>query len=203
MVRSRVRFAGACAALVLAGGAAHAGGLTVDPVLRGGFGGGVELGDFGRAPHGAFVDVETGWARWLASDADAARSRTPLPAAPNNGWAFGASVGYQWRSGLALAARFDDLGIDSSRDGHALLCASAGVRYALPMFVMPFVEASLGAMFDGAATSPAVGLGAGAAVPVARHAIVALTVRDWIGSLDGAVRHVPSLTAGVLLGFGG
>jgi hypothetical protein len=182
-------------------GGLFVGGGMPDALLVGAFGGGFH--SMARAPHGWFLGVETGWARWLAFDANIARADVAPPSSPNNGWAFGVRGGYQLRSGLAVQMRFDDLGVDTSPGSGSLLIASGGLRYSFPFVVMPFAEVLFGAMFSGTDATPAAGLGVGVSAPVARHAALDLSVRDWIADLGGSVRHIPTVMVGINLGFGG
>lgn len=153
-------------------------------------GGGAGAGG-ARAPQGLFVGADTGGA-------------TMLGGAPARGeWAFGAGVGYQWRSGLALDARFDDLGVGSPSGSSPLLVGSGGVRYGVPIFVMPYVEARLGPAFYGPHATPTAGIGLGLGLPVFRHLAFELGGRDWIADVDGAIRHVLSFELGVAVGFDG
>jgi hypothetical protein len=172
-----------------------------DALLVGSFGGGVS--QLGRSPHGWFLGVETGWARWLASDTAVGRVAGGQTGAADDGWAFGVRGGYQLRSGLAMQLRFDDLGVAVAPGAGSLAIASGGLRYAVPFAIMPFADVLVGAMFGGVDTAPAAALGVGVSVPVARHAALDLTARDWIADLGGSVRHIPSVMAGVNIGFGG
>ena len=159
--------------------------------LVGSFGGG--SGSLWHAPSGPFVGAESGLGLMLGSGTDPAR----------DAWAFGARVGYQWRSGLALEARFDDLGVDPRTGGGSLLVASGGVRYSMPLVVMPFAEALIGPAFNGTHATPAVGVALGVSLPVLRHLAFDLSARDWIADLDGAVRNVPTFELGLTVGFSG
>jgi OmpA family protein len=153
----------------------------------------------GRAPHGWFFGVDTGWA-WLVGGGETA-TRTTTP--PHwNAWCFGARGGYQLRSGLAIQTRYDHLGVTAADGNGELGIASAGVRYAFPMAVEPFAEAMFGPAFHGGSVSPAAALGAGLSLLASRHVAFDLTVRDWIVDLGG-VRHAPSVTFGITAGFGG
>ena len=155
------------------------------------FGGGG--GAVSRAPSGPFVGADTGWGVMLGPGS---------PTAPN-GWAFGARAGYEWANGLALEGRFDDLGMDPPRGGGSLLTASAGVRYSLPLIVMPFAEALVGPAFNGTHATPTAGIGLGASLPVLRHLMFDFSLRDWIADLDGGVRNIPTVELGITVGFGG
>ena len=174
---------------------------TPSPLLVGAFGAG--MGALGRSPHGLFLGIETGWASWRGRDAVAGRREVVQPEAPSDAWTFGARVGYQWRSGLAVQLRFDDLGVAVSRGGGSLLVGSGGLRYSLPFAIMPFAEALFAAVFDGSGASPAGGLGVGVSAPVARHLSIDLAVRDWIADLGGSVCHLPTVMVGINIGFGG
>ncbi len=121
----------------------------------------------------------------------------------HDAWSFGARVGYQWRSGLAIEGRFDDLGVDPPRGGGSLLVASAGLRYSMPFVVMLFAEALVGPVFNDSHAAPAAGLGLGITLPVVRHLALDLSVRDWIAGLDGVVRDVPTVQMGLSVGFPG
>jgi hypothetical protein len=163
------------------------------PPLRlvGGFGGGG--GAIARAPSGLFIGADTGWAVMLG----------PRESSAPNAWAFGARVGYEWQNGLALEGRFDDLGVHPPTGGGSLLFGSAGIRYSLPLVVMPFAEALVGPGFNGSHLAPGAGLGVGASLPVLRHLMFDLALRDWIIDLDGGVRNVPTVELGITVGFGG
>jgi hypothetical protein len=118
-------------------------------------------------------------------------------------WGFGARAGYSLRGGVAIDARYDDLGVRGA--GAPLQVASGGARYTLPMIVMPFVEARVGAEIDPAgayfAAAPALGL----ELPVARHASIEFTARDWLADRAGGLESVLTLQLGVTvrLGHGG
>ena len=160
-------------------------------VLVGAVGGG--SGAVSRAPSGVFAGADTGLAIMVGSGQDAAR----------DAWSFGARAGYQWRSGLAVQGRFDDLGVGPPTGGGSLLVASAGVRYSMPLVVMPFAEALVGPAFNGTHTTPAAGLALGVTLPVLRHLAFDLSVRDSIADVDGAVRNVPTFQLGITVGFPG
>jgi hypothetical protein len=173
-------------------------GQTIDdlvplPPLRlvGGAGGGG--GSIARAPSGPFLGADTGWATMLGA-----------AGAPATGaWSFGARAGYAFSSGLALDARFDDLGVHAPSGEGPLLLGTAGVRYSLPFIVMPFADAHFGAAWYGDHATPTAGLGLGLSFPVLRHLLVDVSARDWIADVDGSVRHVPTFELGIAGGFGG
>ncbi len=161
------------------------------PVLVGTVGGGG--GALSHAPSGVYVGADTGLGIMLGSPS--------YPA--EDAWSFGATAGYQWRSGLALQGRFDDLGVAPPRGGGSLLVASAGLRYSMPLVAMPFAEALVGPTFNGSHAAPAAGIGLGVSLPVLRHLALDLSVRDWIADLDGAVRNTPTVELGFAVGFPG
>jgi hypothetical protein len=165
--------------------------LVPDARLIGSSGGGG--GGVGRAPSGAFFGVDTG-ATILLGTGDA-------PARDAGG--FGARAGYQLSSGLAFDVRFDDLGVHAPDVDGPIFVASAGVRYVLPLIVMPFVDAHVGPAFYGSHVAPAVGLGLGLAFPLGRHAAFELSARDWVADVDADVRHTAMFGGGITIGFGG
>lgn len=184
---------------------AHADGA--DPLLQfrpallvGAFGG--AAGAYARMPSGFFLGADTGLATLLASDADRAESARTLVAPSRRGWAFGVRTGYAWASGLAIQARFDDLGVHTSDGTGSMMFASAGLRYALPFVVMPFAEALVGPAFDSSGVALGASLGVGASILVTRHLAIDLALRDWIADLDGGIRHIPTATLGLQIGFG-
>ncbi len=162
------------------------------PRLVGAYGGGGG-GSIAHAPRGLFLGADTGLATMLPGRVDGA----------HGAWAFGARAGYQWRSGLAAQVRFDDLGVGAPDGSAPLLFATAGVRYSLPLVVMPFVEVLVGPAVYGAHVSPGAALGGGVSLPVLRHLAFDLSIRDWIAGIDGDVRHVVTAELGVSVGFGG
>ena len=166
-------------------------------VLIGAFGGGHGGGP--RAPHGWFLGADTGWA-WLVGSADvAARTNSDVH---DNAWSFGARAGYQLRSGLAVQARFDKLGVTAPDLSGEVMTASFGVRYSMPIVPMPFAEAMVGPAFHGAETSPSAGVGIGVSLAAARHVVFDASLRDWLVDIGG-VHHVPTVTLGLSAGFGG
>lgn len=170
---------------------------SLDPVLVAAFGGGHGHGS--RAPHGWFIGADTGWAWFLSTPGQLARtSGTPR----EDAWCFGARAGYQLASGLAVQTRFDKLGVDAPDGSGPLDAISAGIRYSLPIVPMPFVEAMVGPTLHGSQAAVSAGLGIGVSVLVARHVTFDAAGRDWIVDL-GSVRHIPTLTFGITAGFGG
>jgi hypothetical protein len=137
----------------------------------------------------------------VTNDVDAERAMSQL-APRRHAWAFGIRAGYDWENGLGVQARFDDLGVHTAVGPRSLAFTTAGLRYSLPFVVMPFVDALAGIAVDSAGGAFGAGIGAGAAVVVTRHLGADLALRDWIADLDGAVRHVPTVTLGVHIGFG-
>jgi hypothetical protein len=160
----------------------------------------VSLGTL-RAPHGWFLGADAGIA-WLLDGSNISPHATGSTSADPSAWCFGARVGYQFASGVALETRVDNLGLDSPDSGDRLIVATAGVRYSLPVVPMPFVEALVGPMFHGSSASPSVGLAVGATLFVARHVSFDASLRDWIVDLDG-VRNIPTLMLGMSAGYGG
>ena len=140
-----------------------------------------------RAPEGLFLGADTGVATLLPSNKDPAHV----------GWAFGFRGGYQWRSGIALQARFDDLGVDAPKTGGTLLFTTLGLRYSLPLPLMPFAEVLGGTAIYGSNVTPGVGLGLGVSLPVLRHLVFDLSIRDWIAELDSSVCNVPTVELGI------
>ena len=118
----------------------------VPAVLTMSYGGGA--GALGRAPHGFFAAGDGGAAVFLPEKDFATRVAA----------AFGVRAGYHWRNGLALTLCFDDLGVEPSKGGGALLIPSVSVRYSLPFVVEPFAEAMAGGVFDQAMAAPTAGL---------------------------------------------
>jgi len=147
-----------------------------------------------HAPSGGFIGADTGVATLLPSNRDAAEV----------GWAFGFRGGYQWRSGIALQVRFDDLGVNAPGGGGGpLLLATAGVRYSLPLALMPFAEVLVGPTFYGSQVTPGAALGLGVSLPVLRHLAFDLSVRDWLADLGGSVCNTPTVELGATVIFGG
>lgn len=81
------------------------------------------------------------------------------------------------------------------------MLGSVGARYSLPLVVMPFVEAQVGAVFDSSRASIATLLGVGLSVPLLRHLLIDLSAHDAIADIDGDVRHVAFFGVGLTLGF--
>lgn len=157
-------------------------------------GGAMSGGGGGRAHPGVFLGVDGGWATLLATGDHA-----------TGAWTFGVRAGYQLASGLAVQARYDDLGVDvplSDRDGGVLQIASFGLRYSVPtFFVAPFGEAMVGpAFYDGGAVLSG-GFGLGMALPVARHFAFELAARDWLVPIDGRVHQALAINLGATVSF--
>lgn len=169
----------------------------IDPILVGAFGGGHGRG--GRAPHGWFLGADTGHA-WFIGMTDSAARATTAPR--DSGWCFGARLGYQLPSGLAVQARFDKLGVDAPDGTGGLDAVSGGIRYSVPMVPMPFAEASIGATFDAHDAAASAGIGVGLSLLAARHVSFDVAARDWIVDLGG-IHHIPTVTIGITAGFGG
>lgn len=168
------------------------GSVAIGPPARlvGGAGGGSFVS---HAPTGFYLGAETAWTIALPANADPAHS----------GWGFGLRAGYQLASGLAPQLRFDDLGITLPGQDHAVLCATAGLRYVLPLFPMPYVEVGAGPAFVGSSASMAAAVAIGLAIPVVRHVEVDVSARDWIVGSKGDVRQVLGFGVGLAVGFGG
>ena len=189
----------AAAALAIGGVLGHAGAGHADPedgprfpvrsLLTGGAGGGG--GFVARAPEGWLLGVDVGWAELRPSAGDPGQDAAT----------YGVRVGYELPSGLAVEGRFDDLAIDSPSGDGPLLSVAGGVRYGVRLVPMPFVEALAGLAIYGPHTTPDVGVGGGLSVLLGRHVILDATLRDWIADLDGRVRNVPTLTAGISIGY--
>ncbi len=169
----------------------------IDPVLVGAFGGG--HGHGARAPHGWFVGADTGWA-WFIGMPDVVARASSVPR--DNAWCFGGRAGYQLASGLAVQARFDELGVGAPDGSGSLAALSAGVRYSVPIVPMPFAEAMVGPTFHGSDAAASAGVGIGLSLLVARHLAFDAAARDWIVDLGG-VHHIPTITLGITAGFGG
>jgi hypothetical protein len=168
------------------------GSVAIAPPARlvGGAGGGSFVS---HAPSGFYLGAETAWTVAPPANADPAHS----------GWGFGLRAGYQLASGLAPQLRFDDLGITPPGQDHVVLCATAGLRYVLPLFPMPYVEVGAGPAFVGSGASIAGAVAIGLALPVARHVEVDVSAHDWIVSPGGNLRQVLGFGVGVAVGFGG
>ena len=166
----------------------------------GAFGGG--SGGYARMRSGFFLGADTGVAASVSSDTDSV-ARTDPPVEPKDrAWTFGVRAGYEWDNGIAVQARVDDLGIHTNDGTEPLTFCTVGVRYSLPFVVMPFAEALVGPAFDSSGTSLGAGVGLGASILVTRHLGIDVALRDWMADLDGGIRHVPTATVGIQLGFG-
>ncbi len=166
----------------------------------GAFGGG--SGGYARMRSGLFLGADTGIALLVSSDADGV-AHTDSPVEPKDrAWTFGARAGYEGENGVAVEAQVDDLGIHTNDGTEPLTFCAVGVRYSLPFVVMPFAEALIGPAFDSSGTSLGAGVGVGASILVTRHLGIDVTFRDWMADLDGGIRHMPTGTVGIQLGFG-
>ncbi len=167
--------------------------LLVPPArLVGGHGGGG--GGGGRAliqPSGWYIGVDGGGAL-LVGVGDARTTGAP---------AVGGHAGYRLPSGLAFDLRADDLGVSAPDGSGPLVAGGFGMRYTIPLEIMPFVEVHLGALDYGSNTSFAGDVGAGLALPIGNHLEIDLSARDWIGGVDGQIRHAPMFALGVVVGF--
>lgn len=165
----------------------------------GAFGGGG--GAYARMRSGFFLGAETGLALSTGTDVNAGVAR--VASTPGSWWTFGARTGYEWENGVALQLRIDDLGTRAGDGSGTLSVASVGVRYSLPFIVMPFVDALVGPAFESGDTSLAAAVGVGGSVLITRHLAFDLAFRDWMTDLGGSgIRHVPTVTLGVQIGFG-
>jgi hypothetical protein len=153
----------------------------------GGGGGRTQMAQAG----GLYLGLDAGAAVMLGDGEDSATS------AP----AFGLHAGYRLPSGLAFDVRGDDLGVASPGQSMPFVVGGAGMRYTLPLLVMPFVEAHVGALDYGPRVSAAADGALGIAVPVGEHLEIDVSARDWIAGVDGVVRHVPMFTLGFEVGF--
>ena len=181
------------AVVVALAGTARADTPSFSPVrslLLGGAGGGGGAGA-ARVPQGLFLGVDVGWSELRASTAQPTEDAAT----------YAVRAGYQLRSGVAIEARFDDLALHAPSGGGPLLSITGGVRYSVRLVPMPFVEALAGLATYGDHTTPDVGLGGGVSVLLGRHLIADAALHDWILSIDGDVRHVPTLTVGVSIGY--
>jgi len=166
----------------------------------GAFGGGG--GAYARMRSGFFLGAETGLALSTGGDVTAGGAAR-VESTPGSWWTFGACTGYEWENGIALQLRVDDLGTRAGDGSSALTVASAGARYSLPFIVMPFVDALVGPAFESGNTSLAAALGVGGSVLITRHLAFDLAFRDWMTDLgSNGIRHVPTVTLGVQIGFG-
>jgi hypothetical protein len=166
----------------------------------GAFGG--SAGAYARFRSGFLFGADTGIATLVSSDEDSIARVEPTTTPKYHGWAFGVRTGYEWTNGIALQARVDDLGTHTGSGNQPLSIASVGLRYSLPFVVMPFVDALVGPAFDNSGTSLGAAIGIGASIIVTRHLGVDVAVRDWMADLGGGIRHIPTVTLGVQLGFG-
>ena len=166
--------------------------VVVAPPARlvGGAGGGTFAS---HASTGPYLGAETDWTIALPASGDAAHS----------GLGFGLRAGYRLPSGLAPQLRFDDLGVTLPGHDHAVLCATAGLRYVLPLFPMPYAEVGAGPAFVGSSASIAAAVAIGLAIPVVRHVEIDVAARDWLVSPGGNVRQVLGFGVGLTVGFGG
>jgi hypothetical protein len=144
---------------------------------------------------GVFLGVDGGWSIALPARAE--------PAA--GAWGFGVRTGYAWRNGLALQARYDDLGVHPTLGDPStspLQIGSIGARYAVPFALAPFGEALVGAAFDGNDPRLTAGAGLGLMIPVARHIAVEAVARDWFVPGRDELRQVVVVRLGLTVGFG-
>ena len=157
--------------------------------LVGGHGG----GGYGRAliqPSGLYIGLDGGASLMLAA------GPAPLEGAP----AFGLHAGYRLPSGLSFDLRGDELGVRAPDGRGPIVAGGLGMRYTVPLEVMPFVEAHLGALEYGP-VSVAGDAALGIAVPIGNHLEIDVSARDWIAQIDGAVRHIPMFALGFEVGF--
>jgi hypothetical protein len=166
----------------------------------GAFGGGG--GGYARMRSGFFLGGETGLSLSTGTDAGLGGT-TRAESSPRSWWTFGVRVGHEWKNGIAIQLRFDDLGARAGDPTGTTSVASAGVRYSLPFAIMPFVDALVGPAFESGQTSFAVGLGVGGSLLITRHLALDVALRDWMTDLGGGgIRHIPTVTLGVQIGFG-
>ena len=149
-----------------------------------------------RAQGGVLFGLDAGGAWLLPNRIDSARGAL----------AFGVRAGYQFPIGIAIQARYDDLGVEplSAPGSRSVVqVGSLGVRYTVPALIpLPFVEAMAGPAFFGGETAVAAGFGLGVSLPVSRHFSVDLSGRDWLTRLDGVLRQVVTVQLGFDITFG-
>jgi hypothetical protein len=153
-------------------------------------------GHVGTGPSGGlFLGVDTGLSLALPSGYDAAQ----------DAWAFGGRFGYEFADGVAVQARYDDLGLTphlTRPPEGSMQVGSVGARYTFPFLVpLPFVEALWGPAFHGDTASVSGGLGLGASIPVGRHLRFDVAVRDWITQIDDQLRHTLTFEVGAAVSF--
>jgi hypothetical protein len=151
----------------------------------------------GGGPRGGMVlGVDGGWAGLVGATG-------PLP----EGFAFGIRCGYQLPNGLEVMLRYDDLGVDSppphrSSSSPLLETGAFGFRYAVPFLVpLPFVEAAFGPAFYDGSVEPSGSVGGGLSVPLGRHVLVDLSVRDRLVPIHDELRQIITLELGVAVSF--
>ena len=170
-------------------------------VLTGSFGG--RLSAARGAPEGWFLGVETGRAWLLDGDAMASGARAAVADDSDSAWTFGARAGYQLRSGLAIQ-RAVRRSRGRHRPGRARSFVGVG-RRALLVADRHAVRrgARRGRVRRVRRSRHRRGRRRRVASSLARHVAFDAALRDWIADIDGGIRHIPTVTVGIDLGFGG
>lgn len=162
--------------------------LKSPPILRSGHAG-------GGPGSGWIVGVDAGLSTRFALGGD--------PSA--GGLGFGARLGYAFRGGFQVDARYDDLGVhlrDLDPNG-VLQATTLGARYELPLFILPFAEVRIGPAFDATSAWFAAAVALGVAVPIARPLSIDLTARDWLVPAGDSLHSILTVQLGLTVRFGG
>lgn len=156
------------------------------PLFARPIGGSVAGGSVGRGPLGGpLLGIEGSWATTLAVGGD-----------PSEGaGAFGVRTGWAFINGIALHARYDDLGVQPASSRTPLQLATVGLRYSVPFLVpLPFAEVDAGPAFVVGNIQFGAGGGLGISVPIG-PVLIDVVGRDWLVPIAQTVRQ--AITAGV------
>ncbi len=121
--------------------------------------------------------------------------------AGGDAWQFGVSLAYAFRSGFSVDARYADLGV--SRDGvmTPLQTASSGVRFSIPLRVMPFGELRCGTAFDATGAYFASAVAVGLDIPFTRFLVGEMSVRDWLVPDSATLHSLVTFNLGLTVRF--
>lgn len=156
-------------------------------------GGAFPGGHVGSGPMGGpLLGIEGGYATTLAAGND-----------PSEGSAsFAARAGWSFPNGLAVHARYDDLGVEPASSRSPLQLATLGLRYSVPFFVpMPFAEVDAGPAFAAGGVWFGASAGLGLSIPIAGLLLVDCVARDWFVPIADTLRQTLTVDAGLTVLF--
>jgi len=167
--------------------------LRGSSILARPIGGAFAGGHVGGGPMGGpLLGVEGGWATTLAAGNDVSQGSA----------SFGVRAGWSFPNGIALHARYDDLGVEPASSRTPLQLATMGLRYSVPFFVpMPFAEVDAGPAFAAGGVWFGAGASLGVSIPIAGLVLIDLVGRDWFVPINETLRQTLTVDAGLTVLF--